>query len=261
MQKVLTIAGSDSGGGAGIQADIKTISACGCYAASAITAITAQNTLGVRAIHPLPAAIVEQQIRAVLDDIGADALKIGMLATPQIVELTARLIAEYKPRHVVIDPVLVATSGDRLTQSNAIQAMVECLLPLATVVTPNIPETEQLFNFELQSQADISSIGDRLSALGISALLVKGGHLGGDTVVDTLFFENKIKSYSHPRIVTRNTHGTGCSLSAAIASFLALGHPLPEAVEQATNYLHGAIQAAVDQRIGQGSGPIHHFFK
>lgn len=263
MQKVLTIAGSDSGGGAGIQADIKTISACGCYAASAITAITAQNTLGVKAVEPLSLHIIEQQIRAVLDDIGADAVKIGMLATAEIVELVATLLREYKPSFIVLDPVLVATSGDVLTEGSATAAIVSQLMPLATVITPNIPEAEKLTGLTLQSEMDYEAIWTRLRERGANAVLIKGGHLSGNPLTDTLFTmqDPAPHTYIHQRIDTPNTHGTGCTLSSAIASYLALGNPLPLAVGYATDFIHQAILAGRDLRIGQGHGPVDHFFR
>lgn len=259
IKKVLTIAGSDSGGGAGIQADIKTISACGCYAMSAITAITAQNTQGVQAVEPLSLNIIEKQIRAVLDDIGANAVKIGMLATAEIVRLVAALLQEYKPKYIVLDPVLVATSGDRLTKDSATEAILRELMPIATVITPNIPEAEQLTGLSIQDEADFRRIWETLTNQGAQAVLIKGGHLETSPLTDVLFTPEEAYSYTHDRILTRNTHGTGCSLSSAIASFLALGYTLPEAVQRGTDYIHAAIRAAVDQKIGQGSGPVHHF--
>lgn len=262
IKKVLTIAGSDSGGGAGIQADIKTISACGCYAMSAITAITAQNTQGVLAVEAVSTGSIEKQIRAVLDDIGADAVKIGMLATPEIVERVARLLQEYKPRYIVLDPVLVATSGDRLTQNSATAAILQLLMPLSTVITPNIPETEILTGLQIKSEADFEEAWNKLQAQGARSALIKGGHLDSDLLTDVLFQKQEPPlRFTHERIPTENTHGTGCSLSSAIASFLALGHQLPEAVRLAVEYIHEAIYRAREQRIGKGHGPVHHFFR
>lgn len=262
IQKVLTIAGSDSGGGAGIQADIKTISACGCYAMSAITAITAQNTQGVLAVEALSTGIIEQQIRAVLDDIGADAVKIGMLATPEIVELVARLLKEYKPKHIVLDPVLVATSGDRLTQNSATSAILRELMPLSTVITPNIPETEILTGLPIASDVDFDRAWKKLEDQGARSVLIKGGHLDSDPMTDILFSQQEMPvRFTHNRIQTENTHGTGCSLSSAITSFLALGKELPEAIRLAIDYIQEAIYQARDQEIGKGHGPVHHFFR
>lgn len=263
MKRVLTIAGSDSGGGAGIQADIKTISACGCYAASAITAVTAQNTLGVVAVEPLSDHIIEQQIRAVLDDIGADAVKIGMLATARIVGLVAELMEEYRPPFIVLDPVLVATSGDVLTEGSATAALVERLMPLATVITPNIPEAERLSGLAIESPEDYQPVWERLRAQGAKGVLMKGGHLTGNELTDTLFTarEQMPHTYVHERIDTQNTHGTGCTLSSAIASYLALGHPLARAVGLASDYIHGAIASGRDLRIGEGHGPVDHFYR
>lgn len=262
MKRVLTIAGSDSGGGAGIQADIKTISAIGCYACSAITAVTAQNTLGVAAVEPLSTDIIEKQIRAVLDDIGADAVKIGMLATPEIVELVASLMKEYEPPFIVLDPVLVATSGDVLTEGSATEAIVSQLMPLATVTTPNIPEAERLTDLIVESTMDYEPVWTNLREQGAKALLIKGGHLTNNELTDTLFTakEQLPHIYIHERIDTKNTHGTGCTLSSAIASYLALGHPLSRAIGRATDFIHRAIAAGQELHIGEGHGPVDHFF-
>lgn len=263
MKRVLTIAGSDSGGGAGIQADIKTISALGCYASSAITAVTAQNTLGVAAVEPLSPDMIEKQIRAVLDDIGADAVKVGMLATAEIVELVASLLKEYDPPFIVVDPVLVATSGDVLTEGSATEAIVTQLMPLATVVTPNIPEAERLTGLTVESTMDYRPVWSNLREQGARALLLKGGHLANNELTDTLFTtkEQLPHVYTHERIDTKNTHGTGCTLSSAIACYLALGHPLSRAVGHATDFIHEAIAAGQDLHIGEGHGPVDHFFR
>lgn len=263
MKKVLTIAGSDSGGGAGIQADIKTVSALGCYASSAITAITAQNTRGVRAVEPLSAVLVEQQVRVVLDDIGADAVKIGMLATVEIVRRVADLMREYRPPFIVLDPVLVATSGDVLTGGSAAEAIAAELMPLATVVTPNIPEAERLTGLSVASEADSGAVWEAFRRRGAQALLFKGGHLEGNRLVDRLFtaIESRPQDYTHPRIETRNTHGTGCTLSSALAAYLAIGHPLHRAAELAVEFVHGAIARSRPAAIGEGRGPVDHFFR
>lgn len=263
MQRVLTIAGSDSGGGAGIQADIKTISAIGCYASSALTAITAQNTRGVVAVEPLSTEIVERQIRAVLDDIGTDAVKIGMLATAEIARLVTALMREYRPPFIVLDPVLVATSGDVLTGGSAAEAIASELMPLATVVTPNVPEAERLTGLSIASEADYPAVWEAFREQGVRAVLLKGGHLSGNRLVDSLFTAKEMQPqrYVHDRIETRNTHGTGCTLSSALASYLALGYPLRRAAEQATEYVHQAIEAAQEWRIGEGHGPVDHLFR
>lgn len=262
MKRILTIAGSDSGGGAGIQTDIKTISALGGYATSVITAVTAQNTRGVRAVEPLSPEIVEEQLRAVLDDIGTDAVKIGMLGNAVIVERVASLLEEYRPPFIVLDPVLVATSGDVLTAADAAAALTNRLLPLATVVTPNIPEAGQLTGLSIATPEDYEPVWHRFRELGARAVLIKGGHLSGDRLTDALFTADHPapRTYLHDRIETRNTHGTGCTLSSALATFLALGFPLPEAVGWATDFIHSAIAAARDRSIGSGHGPVEPFF-
>ncbi|MCH5306127.1 MAG: bifunctional hydroxymethylpyrimidine kinase/phosphomethylpyrimidine kinase, partial [Rikenella sp.] len=243
IKKVLTIAGSDSGGGAGIQADIKTISALGCHASNVVTAITAQNTLGVEAVESLPAAWVERQLRAVWEDIGADAVKIGMLATVELVETVAALLKTYRPPFVVLDPVLVATSGDLLTGRSAAEAIAAELMPIATVITPNLPEAEQLTGLSVVSEEDYGAVWEAFRSRGARALLLKGGHLTGDTLTDTLFTAEGHRSFTHDRIDTQNTHGTGCTLSSALASYLARGYPLSRAAESAVAFTHRAIAA------------------
>lgn len=262
MKRILTIAGSDSGGGAGIQTDLKTISALGGYASSVLTAVTAQNTRGVADVEFLSPDIVEKQLRAVLDDIGTDAVKIGMLGTREVVERVTKLLEEYRPPVIVLDPVLVATSGDVLTGGNATDAIKNSLLPLATVVTPNIPEAEQLTGLSIASPADYETVWERFRGMGAQAVLLKGGHLTGDRLTDTLFSNSDptAHAYTHDRIETRNTHGTGCTLSSALATFLALGLPLAEAAEQATDFIHDAIAAARDRSIGSRHGPVEPFF-
>ncbi|MBR1498875.1 MAG: bifunctional hydroxymethylpyrimidine kinase/phosphomethylpyrimidine kinase [Bacteroidaceae bacterium] len=263
-KRVLTIAGSDSGGGAGIQADIKTISALGCYAASAITAITVQNTLGVAAVHPLPADIIRGQISAVLDDIGADAIKIGMLGSAEAVLAVSEALRSHEARNVVLDPVMVSTSGHRLTEDSAVSKMCSELIPLATVITPNIPEAEVLLDGrKLQAQADLPDAVRQLSLkFGVSVLL-KAGHLVEDRLVDYLFDASTGETTELPsqRIRTRNTHGTGCTLSSAIASGLAKGETLLQASITAKRYITEAIRAGADLNIGHGHGPVNHFYK
>ena len=259
-RRVLTIAGSDSGGGAGIQADMKTISACGCYAATAITAITAQNTQGVTAIETLPAEIVARQIEAVITDIGVDAVKIGMLPSRHIIEAVTRLITRYDLSNVVLDPVMVATSGDRLIPADAATALVTELMPHCTVITPNIPEAEHITGLSIRTKREIDAAATSLRDLGAPNILIKTGHLDAQRLTDYLFADQTYR-YTFDRLSTPNTHGTGCTLSSAIASFLALGHPLPEAVSKAEEYLHKAIRAGAEYTIGNGHGPVHHFYR
>lgn len=297
--RVLTIAGSDSGGGAGIQADIKSISATGSYAASAITAVTVQNTLGVEAVHPVPIETIVAQIRAVLSDIGADAIKIGMLHSAEVVLAVrdALLQAEAEgwlpaPHNIVLDPVMVATSGHRLIEESAIKVLTEALLPMARVITPNIPEAEILTGRTIRSQADLPSVARELSAKaskpgdprslpgmtkgvpteGVMAgltghprpvsVLMKAGHLTDERVVDIFYNaeEDRIVELPSARVSTPNTHGTGCTLSSAFASFLAQGLPLDDAARAATDYIHGAIVSGAGYEIGHGHGPVDHFY-
>lgn len=258
--RVLTIAGSDSGGGAGIQADLKTFSALGCYGMSAITAITAQNTMAVTAIHPVPAAMVGAQIRAVLDDIGVDAVKIGMLNTPEVIKEIAGQLAADACSKIVLDPVMVAKSGDKLLQDAAISALRRELIPLAAIITPNIPEAEVLGGQSISSREEMATAARALLKLGCGAVLIKGGHFSGaespDCLVDgngrTLWLEGK-------RIDSPNTHGTGCTLSSAVAAFLARGLEMAEAVQAAKEYLLQALNAGADYRLGHGHGPVKHF--
>jgi len=260
--RVLTIAGSDSGGGAGIQADIKAISACGCYAASAITAITVQNTLGVQAVEPVSVPVIEGQIRAVLDDIGADAIKIGMLHSSEVVLAVARLLKEYAIRNVVLDPVMVSTSGHRLIEESAIDALKNDLIPFARVITPNLPEAEILLGQPIGNQAEMAQAAQTLGQQLQVSVLLKAGHLKESQLEDVLYEHstNRCYRYSSPRIYTNNTHGTGCTLSSALASFLAKGYALNKAVEQAILYMQGAIAEGADYQIGHGFGPVDHFY-
>ena len=257
--RVLSIAGSDSGGGAGIQADLKTFSALGCYGMTAITAITAQNTQGVRAIHGLPPDMLRAQIDAVAEDIGVDAVKIGMLHDPEVVRVVVKAIARHRLQQVVLDPVMVATSGDRLMAAETIDVLVHELFPLATVITPNLDEAALLLGYAIDGADALDDAASALLALGAPAVLLKGGHLPGDTVVDVLALANggRLRLQS-PRIATHNAHGTGCTLSSAIAAHLALGLPLPQAVEQARAYILGAIAAGANVHTGHGHGPLNH---
>jgi len=257
--RVLSIAGSDSGGGAGIQADLKTVAALGCYGMTAITAITAQNTVGVRAIHGIPPDIVKSQIQAVLEDIGADAVKIGMLHSPEIVNVVAWAIDHYRLKHVVLDPVMVATSGDRLIEPQTVQVLVQELFPRATVVTPNLDEAALLLQRDINAVEAVDQAASDLLALGAHAVLLKGGHLPGDQVVDVLAQPGEAPQHlQSARIVSRNVHGTGCTLSSAIAAYLALGMSLQSAVQLARAYILAAIAAGAGVQTGHGHGPLNH---
>ncbi len=263
--KVLTIAGSDSSGGAGIQADLKTISSLGCYGMSAITAVTCQNTLGVSAIHPVPPHIVEQQIKVVLDDIGTDAIKVGMLHDVDIIRSVKRGLSTHKnvSPWLVLDPVMVASSGDKLIQDHTIEILTYELFPLATVITPNIPEAEILLGKAIPDQDHMLEAAQQLLLLGSLSVLLKGGHLRGDRMVDVFLsseMEEPLFLYD-TYIETRNTHGTGCTMSSAIASYLALGHNLTEAIQMAHTYIHQSIEAGKDVTTGRGRGPVNHFFE
>ena len=257
--RVLSIAGSDSGGGAGIQADLKTFSALGCYGMTAITAITAQNTQGVRAIHGIPPDMLRAQIDAVAEDIGVDAVKIGMLHDPEVVRVVVRAIARHHMLQVVLDPVMVATSGDRLMAADTVDVLVQELFPLTTVITPNLDEAALLLGRAIDGADALDEAASALLALGAPAVLLKGGHLPGDLVIDVLALAGggRLRLQS-PRIPTHNGHGTGCTLSSAIAAHLALGLPLPQAVEQARAYILGAIAAGADVHTGRGHGPLNH---
>lgn len=257
--RVLSIAGSDSGGGAGIQADLKTFSALGCYGMTAITALTAQNTQGVRAIHGVPPDMLRAQIDAVVEDIGVDAVKIGMLHSPEVVAVVADALRRHHLPHVVLDPVMVATSGDRLMADETVQVLVRELFPLATVVTPNLDEAALLLGRPIPGIEALDDAARALLALGAPAVLLKGGHLPGDEVVDVLALPDRtLQHLRSPRIATHNGHGTGCTLSSAIAAYLALGQALPKAVALARAYILGAIQAGAAVRTGHGHGPLNH---
>ena len=254
----MTIAGSDSGGGAGIQADLKTFSALGVYGASVITAVTAQNTMAVTDMHPIPNATVAAQIEAVLGDIRVDCIKIGMLGDASLIETVAETLKGYDGP-VVLDPVMVAKSGARLLPDAARAALIAHLLPRADLLTPNLPEAAALLGCaEAMSDADMQAQGARLRDMGARAVLMKGGHGQSETCTDWLIADQTLR-LDAPRIMTRNTHGTGCTLSSAIAAGLARGQTLPNAVETAHGWLHRAILAADGLQIGHGHGPVHHF--
>jgi hydroxymethylpyrimidine/phosphomethylpyrimidine kinase len=259
MRTALTIAGSDSGGGAGIQADLKTFAAHRVYGTSAITAVTAQNTLGVATWQALPADLVSAQIEAVIGDIGADAVKIGMLANAAIVEVVAAAIHDIDPPHVVLDPVMIAKGGDRLLEEDAVHALRAELLPRVHLVTPNIPEAEMLAGIQIRSLDDMKKAGRRILTLGPRVVLVKGGHMDGPESVDIVCTRDTEYELKGPRIETRNTHGTGCTLSSAIAANLALGLEDGEALSRARDYLEGALRNAPD--VGKGHGPLGHFWR
>jgi hydroxymethylpyrimidine/phosphomethylpyrimidine kinase len=253
----LTIAGSDSGGGAGIQADLKTFHAFGVYGTSAITAITVQNTLGVTGIHPIPLETVRGQIDAVASDLPPAAVKTGMLATVPLVEAVARAIREHDLGNLVVDPVMVATSGDRLLEAAAESAIARVLLPLATLVTPNLHEARILTGLPVEGEEGMEAAARKLVAMGAAAALVKGGHMGGEESVDLLFDGREVRSWRRPRILTRHTHGTGCTLSAAVAAGLARGLGTGDAAAAAIDYVARAIATAPG--LGRGNGPVNHF--
>ena len=259
MATALTIAGSDSGGGAGIQADLKTFAAHRVYGTSAITAVTAQNTHGVGSWQALPAALVRAQIDAVVCDIGADAVKIGMLANAAIVDVVAGAIADLALPNVVLDPVMIAKGGDRLLEASAVEAIRRALLPLAHVVTPNVPEAEVLADMPIATLDDMREAGRRILASGPGVVLVKGGHLAGDESIDIAVTADATFELRGPRIDTTSTHGTGCTLASAIAANLALGLPVRDALAGAREYVDGAIRHAPG--IGGGHGPLAHFWR
>jgi hydroxymethylpyrimidine/phosphomethylpyrimidine kinase len=271
IPKVLTIAGSDSGGGAGIQADLKVITALGGYGMSVITAITAQNTLGVTAIQDIDLAVIEAQIDAVLNDIGADSVKIGMLASPEIVQVVAASLRKHGITRIILDPVLRATSGASLGGDDTAQAMMKELFPIASLVTPNLEEASLLLGRDITQVADFQSAAEELLALGPQAVLIKGGHLDSthNQLTDYLMWrsiENDLeiiqaKEFKHLRVNTENTHGTGCSLSAAIATYLADGHDLPHAVGKAITFVEAGLQAGRFLSIGEGPGPLWPMFE
>lgn len=262
-KRVMTIAGSDPSGGAGVQADIKTISALGCFATSAIVAVVDENTVGVTGVHPIPADFVVGQIHSILDDIGTDAVKIGMLHSSELIRAVRRTLDEYPSlRDIVLDPVMVATSGDPLLEADAVATLREVLIPRARVITPNIPEAELLLGSKIDSQDQLPDAARELGRLGASVLL-KAGHLAAtETELVDIFYNvetGRLTRLAAPRVDTRNTHGTGCTLSSAFASQLALGKPLDEAAAAAKAYIAAAIAAGSRYRVGRGHGPVHHF--
>lgn len=259
---VLTIAGSDCSGGAGIQADIKTISALGAYAASAITAVTVQNTCGVEAIHPIPPVFVEGQIKAVLKDIHPDAIKIGMVNDVDIIKSIASCLREFSPAYVVFDPVMVSTSGRRLLEDDAIETLTNELIPQTSLITPNLSEAEVLTGHPVTRVEEMKLAAKEIMQLGCRAVLIKGGHLKGGEMTDVLQVKGIDEPFlfSAPSVESKNTHGTGCTLSSAIATYLALGNPVEKAVEKAKLYLYKGIEAGKNVQIGHGHGPLNHFY-
>jgi hydroxymethylpyrimidine/phosphomethylpyrimidine kinase len=260
--RVLTIAGSDSGGGAGIQADIKAISALGCFATSAITAVTVQNTLGVEAVHPIPLDILRGQIEAVLSDIGTDAVKIGMLHSSEVVEVVADVLQKYNIRNVVLDPVMVSTSGHRLIEESAIDTLRRVLIPQARVITPNIPEAEILAGVKITANDQLAEVARQLSQGGTVSVLLKAGHLTEDRLVDIFYNaeQDTITELPSARVYTPNTHGTGCTLSSALAALLARGYELTDAARGSKEYINEAIVSGARYEIGGGHGPVDHFW-
>lgn len=259
---VLTIAGSDSGGGAGIQGDLKTISSLGCYATTAITAITVQNTCGVRAIHSVPPEIVSGQIESIMSDIPPDAIKIGMVHSVSLVNAIAAVLQFYPRTSIILDPVMVATSGDKLIEDHTLAAMKEKLFPLARLITPNLDEASILAGIKITTVAEMHQAGSMIMESGCKNLLLKGGHLRGNQLTSLYFSEDgTIEEFISERIDTNNTHGSGCTLSSAIAAFIARGMRLQDAIANAELYVHQAIGNGAIVKTGQGNGPLNHFFK
>lgn len=261
--KVLSIAGFDGSGGAGLQADLKTFSALGCYGMEVLTALPVQNTCGVRACYEIPLISIQQQLETIFDDIIPDSIKIGMLFNSAIIEVVAKFLnRNAKDIPIVLDPVMVAKSGNPLLLLDAVQALKELLIPITTIITPNLPEASELTGMSSPSYKNMPEIGSKLLELGSKAILLKGGHLDGDTSND-LYLDNRGQKFwlESPRIISKNVHGTGCTLSSAIAAYLALGMELEESCKLAKNYLYGAIDAAKNETLGKGQGPVNHFYK
>lgn len=257
----LTIAGSDSGGGAGIQADLKTFSSLGVYGASVITAITAQNTEGVRQIQAVPWEMVKGQIDAVFEDLKIDAVKIGLLYNEANIEFVADAIDSFCPSKVILDPVMISTSGSKLMEDEAIESLISELFHRVTLITPNIDEAAFLSGMPIRNEQEMETAAQKLQAMGCRSVLMKGGHLGGQEMADILFAEGEAPlRLVAPAINTQNTHGTGCTLSAAIAAYMALGEKLSEAVQAAKRYITAALEAGADVQTGHGNGPLNHFF-
>jgi hydroxymethylpyrimidine/phosphomethylpyrimidine kinase len=258
--KILIIAGSDSGGGAGIQADIKTASALKCFSSTAITALTAQNTLGVQSVFPVPPSFVGSQIESVLCDIKADAVKIGMLFSMEIIKIVQEKLLLWNAKNIVLDPVMIATSGDRLNKENSVDAIKNLLMPTCEIITPNIKEAETLTGKKITTDDSIIEACFEINKMGAKSVLIKGGDREGETSKDYLLWDDKIECFSKPRIITRNTHGTGCTLSTAISCYLAKGENLRNSVFMAKEYVYKAILHGKNYKIGGGKGSTKHFF-
>jgi len=260
-KRVLSIAGSDPSGGAGIQADLKTMSACGCFATTAVTAVVDENTVGVYGVHPIPVNFVNGQIKSVLDDIGADAIKIGMLHSSELIRGIRETLEPYQIRNIVLDPVMVATSGDKLLLDEAIATLQNELIPMTRVITPNIPEAEILSGQKIACQADLPKVVKSLTCGGKVSVLLKAGHLTEDELTDIFYNAetDEMLELKSRRLPTKNTHGTGCTLSSAVASFLAQGLGLNDSVRAAKEYINKAIKEGSAYEIGKGHGPVHHF--
>lgn len=254
----LTIAGSDSGGGAGIQADLKTFSALGVFGMSVITALTAQNTQGVQGIYEIPPSFVASQIDSIFQDMGAHAVKTGMLSNSEVIEVVASKMKEYEVKNLVVDPVIVAKSGDRLLRKEAEETLIKRLLPIALVVTPNLSEAGVLAEMEVISKENMKKAASLIHMRGVLFVVVKGGHLGGEESIDLLYDGADYLEFMAPKIPTSNTHGTGCTFASAIAAFLARGEEVREAVRKAKNYLTLTLEKSKDLRIGRGVGPMNH---
>ncbi|WET48974.1 bifunctional hydroxymethylpyrimidine kinase/phosphomethylpyrimidine kinase [Chryseobacterium indologenes] len=258
---VLTIAGFDGSGGAGIQADIKTTSALGCFSTSVLTALPVQNTQGVRKIYPIPVEAVADQIKAILDDIVPDAIKIGMVHTPQLVETIVSTLAEYPKIPIVFDPVMVATSGHRLIEEETITALTTMLFPIADVITPNMDEASILADMKVETLEDLYTAGIKIKKLGCKTILLKGGHQETSTITSLFYDESEnFHSFETLKFNTNNTHGSGCTLSSAIAAYIAQGKNLYEAVSLGQQYIYQAIENGIDVQTGHGNGPLNHFF-
>ncbi|WP_353149779.1 bifunctional hydroxymethylpyrimidine kinase/phosphomethylpyrimidine kinase [Chryseobacterium sp.] len=258
---VLTIAGFDGSGGAGIQADIKTTSALGCFSTSVLTALPVQNTRGVRKIYPIPVEAVSDQIKAILDDIVPDAIKIGMVHTPQLVEAIVSTLSQYPKIPVVFDPVMVATSGHRLIEEETIKAITEKLFPVADVITPNMDEAAILADMKVETLEDLYTAGKKIKQLGCKSILLKGGHQKTSTITSLFYDEDgNYHSFETSKLDTSNTHGSGCTLSSAIAAYIAQGKPLYDSVSLGQQYIYQAIENGMDVQTGLGNGPLNHFF-
>ncbi|MCI8331826.1 MAG: bifunctional hydroxymethylpyrimidine kinase/phosphomethylpyrimidine kinase [Clostridiales bacterium] len=258
MKTALSIAGSDCSGGAGIQADLKTMSALGIFGMSVIVSVVAENTSRVISIQDISPKLIADQIDAVFEDIVPDAVKVGMLSSPACMQTVTRKLTQYHPKHIVIDPVMYAKNGCPLMQETAIDTLIHTVVPIASLLTPNIPEAEKIADMSIQTLEDMKIAAQKITALGAKAVLIKGGHAAGDAT-DLLFDGQNIYTFTEKRIQTKNTHGTGCTLSSAITAYLAQGEALPKAVEKAKQYVTGAIAHALP--LGKGCGPTHHFYQ